>query len=56
MWSTKKNTLKWFSLTFVNLSGIATDGAPVMVGKKVWVLIMVSFTFLKEGGKVGVKC
>jgi len=26
--------LRWFSLTFVNISGIATDGATVMVGKK----------------------
>ena len=29
-----KITLKWFSLTFVNISGIATDGAPAVVGKK----------------------
>ena len=29
-----KITLKWFSLTFVNISGIATDGALVMNGKK----------------------
>lgn len=27
----KKNTLKLFSLTFVNISGISTDGAPAMV-------------------------
>lgn len=30
----KKNILKWFSLTFVNISGIATDGTLTMVGKK----------------------
>lgn len=29
-----KNTLRRFSLTFDNISGIATDGAPAMVGKK----------------------
>lgn len=29
-----KITLKWFSLTFVKISGIVTDGAPAVVGKK----------------------
>jgi len=29
-----KITLKCFPLTFVNISGIATDGIPEMVGKK----------------------
>lgn len=29
-----KIKLKWFSLTFVSISDIATDGALVMAGKK----------------------
>ena len=29
-----QTTLKLFSLTFVNISGVATDGALVMAGKK----------------------
>ena len=29
-----KIALKWFSLTVVNISGIATDSAPVMRGKR----------------------
>ena len=29
-----KITIKQFSLTFVNISGIATDSAPVMRGKR----------------------
>ena len=29
-----KITLKQFSLTFVNISGVSTDGVPVIVGKK----------------------
>ena len=29
-----KITLKWFSLTLVNISGIGTDGTPVIVVKK----------------------
>ena len=28
-----KNTLQRFSLSFANISGIATDGAPAMIGK-----------------------
>jgi len=30
----EENTLKGFSLTFVSISGVATDGAPVMVKNK----------------------
>ena len=29
-----KNMLKWFSLSIVNISGIVTDGALVMVGER----------------------
>ena len=29
-----KDMLKWFSMSIVNISGIVTDGAPVMVGKR----------------------
>ena len=29
-----KDMLKWFSMSIVNISGIVTDGAPAMVGKR----------------------
>jgi len=29
-----KVTLKWFSLTFINISGTTTDGAQAIIGKK----------------------
>ena len=31
-----KNMLKWFSLSIVNISGIVTDGALTIVGKREW--------------------
>lgn len=34
MYEAVKITLKWFSLTFVSISDITTDGALVMAGKK----------------------
>lgn len=48
----KKNTLKWFSLTFVRISGIAADGASVMVGQRVRFIKLIDDDAVATGNSV----